>query len=192
MISRRHNKPIQLDLEIQAQPDDSACGPTCLPCTATSATSVRSKMWSRASRARRRDQLSRHPCGHARQRRARGATARRCSPSTSRCSTRPGSTVRRPGDPKLLDAKLREQARVKAGFDPRFGPATEAYLGFLELGGQVHFRDLSSGLLASFIRAGYPVLTGLARPTCTDAPVSSGPTTITTTSAAPLRATLLC
>jgi hypothetical protein len=64
--------------------------------------------------------------------------------------------------PEVLESKLRAQAEVKAGRDPRFRVATDAYLEFLRLGGRVGFRDLTSRLISGFIRDGAPVLTGLS------------------------------
>jgi len=166
VIPRRHNKPIQLDLEIQAQPDDSACGPTCLHAVYRYFGDECSLKDVVRSVVRVHGDETNYPgtlavmLGNDALRRGYSASLFTFNLQVFDPTWFDGSDA--PGDPKLLDAKLREQARVKAGFDPRFGPATEAYLGFLELGGQVHFRDLSSGLLASFIRAGYPVLTGLS------------------------------
>ncbi len=64
--------------------------------------------------------------------------------------------------PDVLAEKLRSQEKAKGGRDGKFRVATEAYLQFLERGGQVHSRDLTSRLISGFIRDGIPVLTGLS------------------------------
>lgn len=64
--------------------------------------------------------------------------------------------------PAFLTAKLREQAEVKRDEDHRFRVASDSYLEFLRLGGAICLRDLTSSLIAGFIRDGLPVLTGLS------------------------------
>ncbi|GAB4546270.1 MAG: C39 family peptidase [Phycisphaerales bacterium] len=64
--------------------------------------------------------------------------------------------------PAYLAERLDAQARAKADHDPRFPVATEFYLRFLKAGGEIRFRDLTSGLIASCIRDQKPVLTGLS------------------------------
>lgn len=61
-----------------------------------------------------------------------------------------------------LGEKLRAQADAKSDNDFRFRVATDSYLEFLRLGGQIRFRDLTSRLISGFIRDGRPVLTGLS------------------------------
>lgn len=61
-----------------------------------------------------------------------------------------------------LISKLTAQAESKQAAEPRFPVATESYLEFLRLGGQIWFRDLTSRLISGFIREGLPVLTGLS------------------------------
>jgi len=61
-----------------------------------------------------------------------------------------------------LIGKLRAQADAKGAQDPRFRVATDSYLEFLELGGEIMYRDLTSRLISGFIRDGVPVLTGLS------------------------------
>ncbi len=64
--------------------------------------------------------------------------------------------------PSFLNDKLTKQAEAKSFEDPRFRVATDSYLEFLKLGGEIRFRDLTSRLISRFIRAGVPVLTGLS------------------------------
>jgi hypothetical protein len=56
--------------------------------------------------------------------------------------------------------RLRAQARKKT--DPRLRKATDAYLKFLKLGGELAFEELTPSLLAELIAADRPVLTGLS------------------------------
>ncbi len=60
-----------------------------------------------------------------------------------------------------LRAKLREQAVAKAD-DGRLTHATEGYLRFLDLGGEIVWRDLTPAVLAEDLKAGRPILTGLS------------------------------
>ena len=60
----------------------------------------------------------------------------------------------------LLD-KLRRQLEIK-GDRPRLRAGTEAYLEFLELGGELRFVDLTSRLLRKLLDRKLPVLTGLS------------------------------
>ncbi len=165
MIPRRR-RPINLNLDIGPQPDDSACGPTCLhavfryygdDCTLDEV--LESVVRVRADDTNYPGTLA-VMLGNAALRRGYQASLFTFNLQVFDPTWFDGSDA--PGDPKLLEAKLRAQMQAKAGLDPRFAPATNAYLEFLDLGGLVHFRDLSSGLLASSIRAGYPVLTGLS------------------------------
>jgi hypothetical protein len=62
--------------------------------------------------------------------------------------------------PKRVDLadKLRRQAAVK----PELGQLTVAYLEYLQLGGELHFVDLSAQLIRRSLRRGVPILTGLS------------------------------
>ncbi|MDP2360552.1 MAG: hypothetical protein Q8O14_07350 [bacterium] len=59
-----------------------------------------------------------------------------------------------------LPRRLREQALIKD--KGRIRVATQAYLRFLELGGELRFKDLTKQLLRGFIQRGLPVLAGLS------------------------------
>ena len=59
-----------------------------------------------------------------------------------------------------LRAKLEAQAKAKPDAKLRF--ATEAYLEFLSLGGQVKYEELSARLLRRHLRRGHPLLAGLS------------------------------
>lgn len=59
-----------------------------------------------------------------------------------------------------LRQKLRAQMTFKD--DPRLHLATEGFLEFLDLGGELRFEDLTADLLRRYVRLGTPVLTGLS------------------------------
>lgn len=59
-----------------------------------------------------------------------------------------------------IAAKLRAQRRVKRDHKLRY--ATDAYLRYLELGGELRLRELDDGLLRRCLVAGTPILTGLS------------------------------
>jgi len=59
-----------------------------------------------------------------------------------------------------LAAKLRAQEEAKP--DVKLREATSFYLAFLAAGGQVRFRPLTTRLLAGYLEAGTPILTGLS------------------------------
>lgn len=55
---------------------------------------------------------------------------------------------------------LRRQAEVKP--DPKLRDASLSYARFLSLGGEIEFRDLESGLLRTPLQRGLPIITGLS------------------------------
>jgi hypothetical protein len=57
--------------------------------------------------------------------------------------------------------KLRLQASYKKA-DPRLEVATNGYLEFLELGGQLRFEVLTAGLIRRYLKRSLPVLSGLS------------------------------
>lgn len=59
-----------------------------------------------------------------------------------------------------LIAKLRAQSLVKRGTKLRI--AIQAYIEFLEAGGEIKFEDLTSSLLSAYLLQGIPLLTGLS------------------------------
>jgi hypothetical protein len=63
---------------------------------------------------------------------------------------------------KDLADRLKQQAAAKINSDPKLGVATEAYLRFLELGGQIRFDDPSTRLLSAQLRRNRPILVGLS------------------------------
>lgn len=70
-------------------------------------------------------------------------------------------------DPTWVDlpiAVLAEKLRAQAAFkcDPKLRTATDAYLRFLELGGQLLAKDLTAALIRGFLKQGRPILAGLS------------------------------
>ncbi|MDH5643739.1 MAG: C39 family peptidase [Gemmatimonadota bacterium] len=59
-----------------------------------------------------------------------------------------------------LASNLEAQAKVKTDAKLRF--ATEQYLAFLELGGQLRFKELTPDLISETLKANRPILTGLS------------------------------
>lgn len=63
-------------------------------------------------------------------------------------------------DPTLLFTKLHEQLKYKRS--PKFEEATNAYLRFLDLGGTIQFKDLTTKLLRHYFERNIPIITGLS------------------------------
>lgn len=59
-----------------------------------------------------------------------------------------------------IPAKLRAQAKLKE--DPRLRVASEAYIEYLRLGGTLRFEDLTADLIRRHLKRGIPILTGLS------------------------------
>ncbi|MBI5155387.1 hypothetical protein HZA57_09135 [Candidatus Poribacteria bacterium] len=64
------------------------------------------------------------------------------------------------GDGVDLRAKIAEQMKHKRRAKFRF--ASKGYLEYLDLGGQIRFRDLSPELIRKYLRRSIPILTGLS------------------------------
>jgi hypothetical protein len=62
--------------------------------------------------------------------------------------------------PDELITKLKKQATVKQS--KKFKRASEAYIRFLELGGQVLFDDLRSSIIRKYLKKDHPVIAGLS------------------------------
>ncbi|OHB85109.1 MAG: hypothetical protein A2V98_22365 [Planctomycetes bacterium RBG_16_64_12] len=60
----------------------------------------------------------------------------------------------------LLAKKLAAQAAAKES--PKLRTATAAYLEFLGLGGVIHMEDLTTSLIRKYLKRGTPILTGLS------------------------------
>ncbi len=64
------------------------------------------------------------------------------------------------GESTNLLTKLKNQTKFKHG--KKFLMATQAYVNFLQMGGEVHFEELTSHLLRRYLDAKRPILTGLS------------------------------
>jgi hypothetical protein len=143
-----------LPFEIQAQPDDSACGPTCLHAVYRyfgDSISL-AQVVAEVSRLENGGTLAVMLANHA-LRRGYHATiyAYNLQLFDPTWFAEPGTD---------LPAKLRAQAEVKP--DPKLRAATAAFLEYLRLRGRVTLRDLTPGLIRRALTRGTPVLTGLS------------------------------
>lgn len=72
-----------------------------------------------------------------------------------------------------LKAKLRAQMEAKS--DVRLQAASEAFIDFLELGGELRFEDLTGRLLRRYLNRGIPIVTGLSATYLYRSPREFGP-----------------
>jgi len=75
-------------------------------------------------------------------------------------------------DDELID-KLRAQVEAKAS--PKLTTACQAYIDFLQLGGQLEMRDLTASLILRYLERSIPILTGLSSTYLYRAPREFGP-----------------
>jgi hypothetical protein len=145
----------RLHLEIQTQPDDFTCGPTCLhaiyrywgdevPLLQLSEEIVRTPSGGTADVF-----LANHALRRGYQATIYTYNLRVFDPTWFL----PGVDVR---------DRLRRQRDEKAVQRPVFGLLTDAYLEFLDLGGSLRYVDMSATLLRRWLRRGVPILTGLS------------------------------
>ena len=140
-------------LEIEVQPDDATCGPTCLHAVyrhfgdALPLDSVIGEVEAVATGGTLGVNLARHAL-------RRGYSA---AIYTYNLDIFDPTWFVRPSEE--LPRRLRAQAEHKRS--ARLREATSAYLDFLELGGQVHHEELSRAFLARLLDKG-PVITGLS------------------------------
>jgi hypothetical protein len=64
------------------------------------------------------------------------------------------------GKPVVLGDKLRQQALLKK--NRKISLATEGYLDYLSLGGEILFHDLTTSLIKEYLYRAVPILTGLS------------------------------
>jgi hypothetical protein len=146
--------PHQLDLEIQRQPDDATCGPTCLHAVyryfgdEVALDDVIREVRQLASGGT----LAVDLANHALQRGYRALIL-----TYNLTVFDPTWFGRRTSD---LSELLARQAEIKG--DPRLQEATEAYLEFLRLGGELSMEDLTPALLRRWLKRDRPILTGLS------------------------------
>jgi len=65
-------------------------------------------------------------------------------------------------EPSRRDIAERLRAMLEVRDKPKLRLACKGYLEFLELGGEVRFEDLTTGLIRRYLRRGHPILTGLS------------------------------
>jgi len=142
------------DLEISRQPDDSTCGPTCLHAVyryfkdPVELDDVIAEVPRLASGGT----LAVNLANHALRR------AYRALIVTYNLTVFDPSWFS--GERPDLAERLRAQAIAKG--DTRLSEATESYLEFLRLGGELTMEDLSPGLLRRWLEQRRPILTGLS------------------------------
>ena len=160
-----HANPTVLELEMERQPDDTTCGPTCLHAvydyyndgiSLRDVIATTPTLLNEAEHGTLAVMLGVHALRRGYRASLYTFNLQMFDPSWF------DQGGKAPGDRALLDRKLRAQRDAKARCEPKFGAATEAYLEFLSLGGEIWFRDLSSALIARFIRDRKPILTGLS------------------------------
>jgi len=144
----------QLLLDIQPQPDDTTCGPTCLQAIyryfndTVSLPQVIEENTSLTGRGTLAVFLACHAL-------RRGYHARIYTYNLHVFDPTWFSL-----DRQGIRAKLLEQLAYKKG--KRLRSATQGYLDFLELGGELRFTDLTVGLIRKYLRRSLPILTGLS------------------------------
>lgn len=147
-------RPHALDLEILRQPDDATCGPTCLHAVyryfgeAISLDDVIAEVHQLEGGGT----LAVSLANHALRRGYEGLIY------TYNLTVFDPSWFE--GKPPDLAERLRTQARVKR--DRKLAEATEAYLDFLRLGGELTMEDLTPGVLRRWLEQDRPILTGLS------------------------------
>lgn len=145
---------VQLDLEMRPQPNDETCGPTCLQ-------ALYRYYENRLSLDTLIREVPRLPGGGtlgvmlACNALRRGYQARIYSYNLQIFDP----TWFRP-DPPDLRERLQAQSAFKKSAKLR--AATEAYLEFLELGGELRFEDLTKALIRKHLNRKQPILTGLS------------------------------
>jgi len=79
-------------------------------------------------------------------------------------------------DGRPIDLRQKLIAQSQAKHDERLHLATRGYLEFLDLGGKVHYEDLSPRLIRRYLRRRIPILTGLSATYLYRTPREFGPT----------------
>ncbi len=143
-----------LDLEIQRQPDDTTCGPTCLHAVYRyfGEDVALADVISQVPQIEGGGTLAVGLANHALRR------GYRASIFTYNLAVFDPSWFE--GPRRDLAERLRAQVAVKD--DPKLAAATEAYLEFLRLGGELAMKDLTPALLRRWMARQCPVLTGLS------------------------------
>ena len=145
-----------LRLDIQKQPDDTTCGPTCLHAVYAWYGDVISleKVIATTPQLTAGGTLAVQLALHALQRGYRATMYTYDLRMFDPTWFRPGVTV------DILKTKLKAQAKAKP--EPKLHTATRAYLEYLDHGGKLRWRDLTSALIEEHLAQGHPILTGLS------------------------------
>lgn len=165
----------RLRLEILPQPDDTTCGPTCLhavyryhgdaiPLEQVIAETPRLPLGGTLA-----VMLACHALEHGYEARIDTFNLNMFDPTWFVADHSP------PQRRVFLREKLLRQAEAKGADDLRLLHATESYLRFLDLGGQIRLEDLTSRRLSNYLRRGLPILTGLSSTYLYRAPREYGP-----------------
>lgn len=151
---RERTKATRLDFEIEPQPDDTTCGPTCLH-------AVYRYFGDRLALSRVVEEVARleeggtlgallglHALGRGYRATLYTYNLRVFDPSWF--------------GPDAPDMRERLRAQREAKAHRKLRAAIDAYLGFLDAGGRILFEDLSPGLIRRHLKRGVPILTGLS------------------------------
>jgi hypothetical protein len=143
-----------LEFEIARQPDDVTCGPTCLQAVYRYYGDIKAleDVIAEVPQLETGGTLAAHLAIHALRH------GYRALMYTYNLAVFDPTWFR--AEPPDLIEKLREHARAKN--DPRLAIATDSYIEYLELGGELAMVDLSDDLLRRWLHAGRPILTGLS------------------------------
>jgi hypothetical protein len=148
------SRPHALDLDILRQPDDATCGPTCLHAVyryfedEMTLEDVVAEVPQLEEGGTHAVALANHAL-----RRGYGALIHTYNLTLFDPSWFEG---------RAEDLSLRLRAQAKAKPDRKLRQATEAYLEFLSLGGELTMQDLTPGLLRRWLEQDRPILTGLS------------------------------
>ena len=144
----------EFDLEIQRQPDDSTCGPTCLHAVYRYFGDPvgLDEVIAEVPRIAGGGTLAVNLANHALRRSYRALIV------TYNLTVFDPSWFR--AGRSDLGERLRAQAQAKQ--DAKLSEATDAYLEFLQLGGELAMEDLAPGLLRRWLGKRQPILTGLS------------------------------
>jgi hypothetical protein len=144
----------RIDLQIHAQPTDFSCGPTCLHAVY--------RFWGDEVSLEQvvREVAQLDPGGTMAVLLALHALRRGFEAKIYTYNLQVfDPTWFRPGADDIRD-RLREQLLVKS--DPKVRLTSQAFIEFLDLGGEVEMRDLTRALLREHLTNGTPILTGLS------------------------------
>jgi hypothetical protein len=157
--------PVELGVEIQWQPDDVTCGPTCLHAVyryfddPVSLEEVVETTQSLPGEHLGRGTLAVMLGIDALRR---GYTAHLITFNLQVFDPTWFDKATGEADERVIASRLAEQAAAKRDLGDKFALATAAYMEFLSLGGTIATQDLTLALLARYIARGLPVLTGLS------------------------------